>query len=211
MNYFPERKDFYERQKSENFSWKIFILSGRGSLTVQFLLGFSLIIFFIMLFTAMTATLALSEVTQYITFASARALFLSHENKFKQEEAAQEKYKELKDIFKVFFQGTAFKIEDEGNLGLQTAYPSSNTSPYLFYGVWTFFKPKLLVVNTLWGGTEEPESYFDATIGSYLGREPTQENCDTFNQKRGQFIISNQPSSSYSFPNITPIGSDNGC
>ena len=54
-----------------------FGLSCRGSLTVQFLLGFILILSFVMLFSAMTLTLAVSGVTQYMTYSASRVLFLS--------------------------------------------------------------------------------------------------------------------------------------
>ena len=64
---------------------KRFISSSKGSLTVQFLLGFVLILSFMVIFGAMTLTLAVASITQYITYASSRALFLGFGNEFLQQ------------------------------------------------------------------------------------------------------------------------------
>ncbi len=168
----------------------------RGSLTVQFLLGFILILSFVMLFATMTLTLAVSEITQYITYSASRALFLSAENEVKQKESAQAKYNELtaEPAFQELFKDTMFKINKPGQMGLNNDGPEgfsvNSGSPNLFYGVWTEFTPKVLMVDSLWGSTEKDEGKLKTNIGSYLGREPTVDECKNFNDKRWQLDLS---------------------
>ena len=204
-----------------------FYLSCRGSLTVQFLLGFILILSFVLLFSAMTLTLTVSEITQYITYASSRTLFLGDGTKNIQQQNAREKYSYLVENqhLSKFFTGSnkLFEIEETGGdlmpgtgLGLNPQFSPSLEVPYLFYGVWTKFIPKILEVDTLWGSTEEEAAFFETVIGSYLGREPTKLECEEFIKKRWEFIATKQgsmipspvvdPSSSY-----TEDFGDNGC
>ena len=176
---------------------KNLIMSRKGSLTVQFLFGFVLILSFVMLFAVMTLTLAVSGVTQYITYAASRTLSLGHISKGDQEQAARKKYKELMDkpSFSKLFKPGLFEVRRSGDLqpgnglGLNTKFSVAGNVPNLFYGVWTKFVPKILEVDTLWGGTEEDAAFFETAIGSYLGREPTSEECQSFIQKRWDFII----------------------
>lgn len=169
-------------------------LSCRGSLTVQFLLGFVLILIFVMLFSVMTFTLAVSEVTQYITYAASRALFLSSIDKDAQQAAANEKYDFLRrnPPFDKFFQADVIRIAEElspgTGLGLNRNFPVLGGDPNLFYGVWTQFVPKVLEVDTLWGSTEEEENFFETAVGSYLGRESTISECKKFIDERWNFI-----------------------
>ena len=174
---------------------KYFILSCKGSLTVQFLLGFILILSFVMLFTVMTFTLAVSEVTQYITYSASRALFLSHGSKAYQQKAAMDRYDALisSPHLSKFFQTNLFEITQASDLsseglGLNRRFSVSSGEPNMFYGVWTKFIPKVLELDTLWGSTEEDAAFFETVVGSYLGREPTITECEQFNQKRWDFI-----------------------
>jgi hypothetical protein len=173
----------------------LFIFSCKGSLTVQFLLGFILILSFVMLFSVMTFALAVSEVTQYITYAASRDLFLSHGSIGDQRAAAIDRYRALVESIhlKKFFQPDLFRITPASDLsgeglGLNRRFPVSSGEPNLFYGVWTKFIPKVLEVDTIWGGAEENEAFFETTIGSYLGREPTITECEQFNKKRWELI-----------------------
>ena len=176
-----------------------FSLSCRGSLTVQFLLGFVLILSFVMLFSAMTLTLAVSGVTQYMTYSASRVLFLSDGSKALQQDAARDKYNLLitNAHFSKFFTGAnkLFEIKETGGdlmpgdgLGLNRQFSSSGQIPYLFYGVWTKFIPRLLEMDAVWGSTEEDAAFFETAIGSYLGRESTIDECEEFFEKRWEFI-----------------------
>ena len=94
---------------------------------------------------------------------------------------------------KKFFNPDLFRITpasdlSAGGLGLNGNFNVSSGKPNLFYGVWTKFIPKVLEVETIWGGTKEREIFFETTIGSYLGREPTMKECERFNDKRWELI-----------------------
>ena len=202
-------------------------LSRRGSLTIQFLIGFVLILGFSMMFFMMTVTLAVSEIAQYITYSSARALFLSGDNELTQKANAREKYQILA-IDRSYF-GALFSpnqgdkplfgiVRDlpepapEGGLGINELLWSAGggqlPEPNLFYGVWTKFIPHALQIKPLWGSVEaEAEGFFETNIGSYLGREPSFEEVRKFNLKRMEIIMREHP---VGIPNNATIETDIG-
>ena len=202
------------------------MFGNKGSLTVQFLLGFVLILSFVALFLMMTLTLSVSEIVQYITYSSSRQLFLGHSDKSAQIEKAKKKYDKLtKEDFQFKFDDNfLIKITPVDDWGPNTFRGLNNSQagfavqpnePNLFYGVWTDFNPKLLSVDTLWGSTDIPDPELKTTIGSYLGREPTKDECEKFNQERWNKIqgwINNagvlRPRTS---SNSDGADSDNGC
>lgn len=207
------------------------ILGCKGSLTVQFLLGFVLILSFMSLFFMMTITLAVSEVIQYITFSSSRELFLGNRDKEEQVQKAKNKYQSLtQDKFNFNLNNNNLikitKVSDmdlSGNnyIGLNQNFVVAAGKPNLFYGVWADFTPKILSVNTLWGSTDpgqDPNTYFKTTIGSYLGREPSQEECRNFNKERWNKIKQLHGQSQHQQgilniqePSSDSLQSDNGC
>ncbi len=200
------------------------LFSSKGSLTVQFVLGFALVWGFIALFAVMCFTLAVSSITQYITFASAHALFLGDGDLTAQKDAAFETYKDLKNKFRNqegagIFSPDVIDIYQEQELldmglGLNTAFQV--TKPNLFYGAWTKFVPKVLKINTFFGDSGKDDNFFKTTIGSYLGREPTMEECDLFfDQERSKKIYEyHQNNWHHTAPLPRMVGIkvfDNGC
>ena len=161
----------------------------------------------------MSFTLAVSGVVQYITYSSARVLFLGNESKQVQKATAIQKYQSLKNKFP-FFKPNVFKIADNptNSLGFNRTY---NPRSYnLFYGVWTYFTPKLLDVDPpLMAGVDEDQHFFQTTIGSYLGREPSTEECKNFRKKRWQIIKQLHGNASPLYLGNRAYGSeaDNGC
>ena len=184
-------------------------LSKKGSLTVQFLLAFILCISFVFFFAVISLTLATASITQYITYASARQLFLGHADKEAQDFVAKEKYRGLRnDTFPGLFNVTGgsssvlFAVASdlttngscvandqsaEGMLGSRGNLTSQNTANH-FYGVCTGFEPKIFKLNLPFGGQT---TSFQTTIGSYLGREPSQRECTDFNNHLIQAIVNN--------------------
>ena len=197
---------------------KCFISSSKGSLTVQFLLGFVLILSFMVIFGAMTLTLAVASITQYITYASSRALFLSSRSEALQKDNARDKFNLLKsqlvntdgliDISQVSLDNDQYLNEDFGFI---------SSKPYLFYGVWTKFLPKILKMETLWGNTTDDNvRIFETVVGSYLGREPSMIECISFNDSRWGFIKNMQggytgSNNTYGFCRSDRGLCDNGC
>ncbi len=172
------------------------VLNSRGLLTFQFIIAFALVGFFMMLFAVFTLTLIVSEVVQYMTFSSGRALFLAHLDRQSQQTQAQKKYTELKTrTYPVFFQtqkGWAVifdELQPGTGMGLNTAFENQPSSPNLFFGVWTSFQSTILMAQNPWfGSTSEEKDSFKTFIGSYLGREPTQRECESFHGQRWQHI-----------------------
>ena len=184
-------------------------LSRRGSLTIQFLIGFVLILGFSMMFFMMTVTLAVSEIAQYITYSSARALFLSSDKELTQKANARAKYEALaggpfKSLFrpnqgdKPLFEIANNLQGEDGGLGINELLwgrgEGQAQRPNLFYGVWTKFIPHALQIKPLWGSVEaEEEGFFETNIGSYLGREPSFEEVRQFNFARMKVIMIKHP------------------
>ena len=201
------------------------IKNKKGSLTVQFLLGFALILSFVLLFSAMVLTLTVSSITQYITFSASRELFLDQGSVSAQQRAAEAKYSSLKDSlhFKNLFKNNLFQIGDistgDEKSGMGFRRSGFGAPPNLFYGVWTKFNPKILDMKTMWGSTEpESDDFFETTIGSYLGTEPTKEACINFTRIYRNWIaerIQNTPGLpirlSQTRAQQINIGPDNGC
>lgn len=206
------------RKNTSSYKFLIFS-SSQGSLTIQFMFGFVLVMCFILIFLNITLTLVASEITQYITYAASRSLFLAHGDEQAQETSAREKYLELTNkphIKKFLGGGKVFEIASDlgpDNLGVNRSFqvPSINVEPNLFYGVWTDFTPKMLDVETPWGSVDEEDSFFKTVIGSYLGREPSYTECKDFFRRKWEFIKSLHGRSSYHFPSAWPVESDNGC
>jgi len=190
------------------------ILGSKGSLTVQFLLGFTIVFVFLGLFFAISATLVVSSITQYITFSSARVLFLAHEDKGKQIKAAKDKYRDLLAKFPGLGSKKMFEVSDINNLGLgfNNSFDQGGGEPKLFYGVWTEFNPKILEINTMWGDSGKDSNWFKTNIGSYLGREPSKEDCKNFNKNRWGWIKNKMKNlSSFNITDNYIPYSDNGC
>ena len=159
---------------------KHLLFSERGVLTVQFMFGMVLVLIFIFLFSLMSFTLAVASVTQYITYSSARQLFLGHKDIGAQKRAAADKYYNLikNSSVEKIFGGDLFVITDPSRIqtngmGINSKFSTSGTHN-LFYGVWTKFHPKVLQVETFWGDVEGRPSEFETSVGSYLGEQPTQ-------------------------------------
>ena len=196
-----------------------FVFSSRGSLTVQFLLGFVLSLSFMVIFGAVTFTLAITSITQYITYASSRSLFLSSGSFGVQKENAENKWRELKDKL-VKSDGLIDISQVSLSRGEYLNRSFGSAQPNLFYGVWTKFLPKILKVETLWGNTtDDSVDFFETVVGSYLGREPSLDECNSFNKKRWDHIRTLHSRSGGSVGNASfPIPSsgsdqyyDNGC
>ena len=203
-------------------------------MTIQFLFGFILVSGFMAVFAALVLTLVVGEIVQYMTFSASRSLFLGHESRIEQQEAAKAKYLKLRNEDLKFFSGPSpwFVLEPQGlssgeTLGLNRTYElPDNSLPNLFYGVWTTkFQSKLLALDLMFLGSttdEEPDVAFSAKLGSYLGREPTQQECENFTRERWNTIYQKQfndlsqdvpiDSRASSNDNYSTYGkADNGC
>ena len=206
----------------------------KGSLTVQFIFSFMLVFGFIIGFFYLSLTLVVGELVQYATYSSSRYLSLSHMTVTQQKTASQMKYNQLLfggGIFRSGFFGNInadnkpFNLTSpsqiSANIGLNETpgMPGEQSERNLFYGVWTEFQPKGLSLKVpFWGESVQgaQQGLFDSVIGSYLGREPSWEECVKFANVRWSMIeqvTSPSPPGGYS-GNVSGVMSfqfDNGC
>ena len=200
---------------SKKKSSKIWILQSkkteRGLVTIPFLIAFIIVMFLILSFFRLTLTLTYASVVQYITYASARRLSLGDESKDAQKSNGGEKYSQLKS--KLLKQNTWFDVPDSPQIDFNPDYTESGKQHRnLFYGVFVSFTSNLISfrIPLL---AEDGDQGLTTTIGSYMGREPSQDECNNFNTEKKQkiqtLIQSNYPGISLTIS--FPVASDNGC
>jgi hypothetical protein len=198
-----------------------------GFITVDFLFAIVLIMGLSSLMFVLSFTLSVASVTQYITYAAARNYVAAHIDEATQQQRAQLKYQALinNPVFKPLYANGWYKISAQANVGDHTriiaSYSQAAQGVNDFFGVGTDFVAAVLDFHIPFFGSTAPDS--DGTgagvktyIGSYLGREPTEDECVRFTQARWDFIkkLSVSGGASYS----TGTGSavyypmtDNGC
>ena len=170
--------------------WK----SKKGIITIPFLLVLVIVLFFILYFFGLAMTFAHISVTQYMSYSTARKFFVAGKSLGEQQNSAKNHYEKLrKQFFKDgahqgqpgdwFHIPTALDIGD--NLGDPGGYSNSNPERFesMFYGVNLlfvsyFFKFKIPFL------MEGSDSEAKTRISSFLGREPSIEDCEWFNQER---------------------------
>ena len=158
---------------------------------------------FIIGFFYLSLTLVVGELVQYATYSSSRYLSLSNETVTGTKRASQIKYNKLLSgggIFKSGFFGDIdaddkpFNLQkqlNQSHQGVNLSLPGMWRGRNLFYGVWTEFQPKGLSLKVpFWGDSVQgsEDGLFDSVIGSYLGREPSQEECIIFAKARWRMI-----------------------
>lgn len=181
------------------------IKNQRGIITVDFVFAMVLILGLSAMLFVMTFTLSIASLTQYVTFAAARNYFPAHVTKDKQEQRAQAKFKELLNhaVFKPLFKNGWYEVDADPNVGDHTkvipGLEAATQGVNQFWGVGTTFIARVLDFNIPFFGSTAPEGTgdgegFAAYIGSYLGREPTTEECKEFIAARWKQIRSLQVS-----------------
>lgn len=170
--------------------------SERGILTIDFIFAFIMVMGFASLMFALSMTLTLVEVTQYITFASARNFYAAHIAPPAQEAMATNKYEELTNdaVFAPLYKNGWFSIQHPPVVGdISIKFPEYQTTnagdPNLFWGVGTSFVARMLDFNIpIYGSTtnegDGSGDGFNTFIASYLGREVTTNECVNFSRNR---------------------------
>ncbi len=170
--------------------------NSRGLITLDFLfalvlcLGLSVVLF------AWTVTLAVVEVTQYITFSAARSYHAAHLSKEKQIERGNQKYQEL--LFSPelgsFYRMQWFEVPQdllEGGIANHDelfGQHESFSEGAPFDGVRIEFNSKILSFRfPFLGQTSDEENYFKTFIGSFLFREPSSNECYEFMNTQNRF------------------------
>ena len=164
--------------------------------------------FLILSFFRLSLTLTYANVVQYITYSSARRLSLGDENKGEQISNGENKYSQL--TSELLKSSAWFDVPSSPQTGFNAEYTETGYRN-LFYGVFVSFTSNLISFRIPFIA-EEGEQGLTTTIGSYLGREPSQEECEQFNEdkkdKMPGFIAAQYGiTADVSFP----VASDNGC
>ncbi len=207
-------------------------MNNKGSITIDYLFAFVLVSGFSMILMSFSATFSMVEVVQYMTFAASRNYFASHRNETKQKEAAKKKFAELKadPVVAPLLSGGWFEVpEDKLIVDYDIPkkyqafkdYPHDNEQLNLFHGVVVEFHAKILDMQIpFFGETKKKDqsggSGFTTNITSFLGREPTFDECESFQENRWEHIKklkNNSGAAAYSGARVdyATVILDNGC
>lgn len=198
--------------------------NNKGSITINFLFAFVLVMGFSALLFALSLTLMMAEVTQYVTFASARNFFAGHINEPAQRVLASAKYNQLigHPVLRPLYTNGWFEIQAIPTIGDITQLKSDIAparSPYMYFGTGTDFIARMLDFEIPFFGSTAPDgdgqgSGFKAFIASYLGREVTVNECLNYTAQRWEAIKGLDESyANGNYVTVNPYVTldDNGC
>lgn len=199
------------------------IKSQKGNLSIDFLFSLVLVLGLTTVIFALSFTLSMVEVTQYFSYSVSRSYFSSHVNQEAQFQLAKQKYQQLSEVpaFRFMFKanGNWFVLTNpeefsQENLGdFREEYFQEAKIPNdadTFIGARIRFIPKLLNFELPYFGSTNPDSQrLEVNIQSFLGREPSSEECMLFQVERFNRIINYYPDSGAQGPG--EIYADNGC
>lgn len=186
-----------------------------GAITLDFIFALVLVLSMTMLLGVFSFSLSVVESVQYLTFSSSRAYFAGHINQEEQTKAAEKKFESLassgsykKLLKKDWFDVSIAKVGDSSDV-----YEGKEDRD-IFEGVRTKIVVGLLDLQIPLFGSTKGDVPFEAYITSFLGREPTSEECMEMVSERFNEIIK-LGGGSYSGGNVG-AGSyaafdDNGC
>lgn len=187
-----------------------------GIITLDFIFALTLSFGFAIIFFAMSFTLSMVEMSQYITFAAARAYNGANVSREAQEDLARKKYAELKasPMIKTIL-ATKWITLGDVQLGdfSDDGYDNSQPDFSVYVGARVPFKANVLNMRIpVLGNTIDDSSTGSATLNAYLMREVSTQECrENFTNARYEKI--RQLDSRYgALPNApAAIITDNGC
>lgn len=167
--------------------------NNKGILTLDFIFAMLIMFAFSAILFAFSITFSAVEVAQYATFAASRAYFSANKNSDDQEAAGRNKFNELIVAERAplgnFFKNGWFTLSPIEFKNYNEDYNAETDSDQdTFVGARTTIVAKLLQLRVpLLGSTTEED--LSAVIGSYLMREPTEEECSDFVRDRFSNIL----------------------
>jgi hypothetical protein len=193
--------------------------SQRGFITLDFVFSLVMSLGFVVVLLAISATLSMVEVTQYLTYSISRVYAGAHENQGLQEATAKRKFELLMEnrVFSTLFGGSWFKLGEPqfGDFGAE--YPNPGEDNDIFVGARLPMDAKILHLRIPFlGPTAEEAGTGKAVLNSYLMREVTGTECrENFNRVRYSKILElrangNSPYQGASGTQAKLI-TDNGC
>jgi hypothetical protein len=195
------------------------ISNQRGLITLDFVFALVLVFAFTAVLFTISLTLSVVEITQYITFASARNYFAGHNTKDAQEKLAKAKFQQLSNssALKPLFNNGWFELKNF-EVGPGTTYQNLEANPerFTFFGTAVYLRAPVLNFRVPFFGrtAADEDSAFEAQITSWLAREPATDECREFNESRMR-LIKQIGGNAYNAPQISEnayaVMTDNGC
>ena len=187
-----------------------------GIITLDFIFALSLSFGFAIIFFAMSFTLSMVEMSQYITFAAARAYNGANVSEEAQQDLARKKYAELRasPMIKTILATKWITLGDVqlGDFG-EDGYDTSSPDLSVYVGARIPFKANVLNMRIpILGNTVDDSSTGSATLNAYLMREVSTQECrENFTAARYEKL--RQLDSHYqALPNVAAaLVTDNGC
>lgn len=168
----------------------------KGSLTMDFMFALVLVLGVSGLFFALSFTLSVVEISQYIAFASSRNYMAAHFDETSQKQQAEDKFTLLTENtpLKVLFKNSSwFKLTYERTGDFREQYPADaglENDNVNFWGTQLQLQADVLDFKIpMYGSTNPENNAFKTKINSFLGREVTADECNTFYQQRWQNIL----------------------
>ena len=182
----------------------------QGLITPPFMMAFVIVTFLIQSFFNLALSLIYASLLQYVTYASARKMSLGGADASSQIRVAGEKYQSLSEkILKT--SSSSFQVEGP-TLGFNETYEGRHYRS-LFYGSFVKFVSPILTFEIPFL-VEDQGDDLQTSIGSYLGREPSQRECEAFKEKRTERFCRIFQAEGYNVANcVSSQGEDedNGC
>jgi hypothetical protein len=184
-------------------------------MTFDFIFALTLTLGFTALFAAFALTLSAVETLQYVAFASSRVYYGSHISQKEQRQLAELKFTQLRKTPGIGVMINPAWFDLKLKVGDFSSEYNRTTPRDIFEGAYIDFSAKLLAFSIpFFGSTTNDEDGFSARVTSFLGREPTSEECQNFNQQRVEALlkkIGNGELNTYADPKAYVPIADNGC
>lgn len=190
----------------------------RGFLTLDLIFAFSLIFGVMLITIALSTTLVAIEVAQYVAFSTSRAYYGANATPEAQASKAQQKYDELMAINKLggFLKSDWFRPSFNGAREYGEYKPDAQSGVTFnpFWGTEIKLNVKILGFKVPFFGstTVENAEGFMTSVNSFLGREPSDQECRAFQSRRWEEIRRAHDNSSITSAGFQPpVIMDNGC
>ncbi|MES2855667.1 MAG: hypothetical protein V4692_07380 [Bdellovibrionota bacterium] len=162
-----------------------------GFITIDFIFAITIAIGFSVVLLAISFTLSMVEVGQYVTYAVSRAYNGAHATESQQRDLALAKYSEI------MASPVLSRIMGSGWVVFKNPRVADFSEEYeqeenpVFVGARVDFEARVLNIKIpMLGSTSENPSTGKATLNSYLLREPSTTECrDAFNKQRYEKLL----------------------
>ncbi len=191
----------------------------KGILTVDYIFAIVLAMSFMAILFALSLTLTVVDVVQYMTFSSARTYSVAHKSEAHSIQRAVNKYDALiaDPAVAPFFKNKWFKVGGLKVGHMKELYPPTplevTKKNYYLYGTSVDLQAKVLDFKIPFYGsthTGSREDGFVTRVHSFLGREPSYDECMNINKRRSSWINENYPSEHLNLQEYR-VFADNGC